>query len=35
MLLHGGSFNGARCCGPETVALMGQNHIGDLDGAAS
>jgi CubicO group peptidase (beta-lactamase class C family) len=31
MLLHNGTFNGARVLKPETVALMGQNHIGDLD----
>ena len=31
MLLHGGTFNGARILKPETVALMQQNHIGDLD----
>jgi CubicO group peptidase (beta-lactamase class C family) len=31
MLLAGGSFNGARILAPETVALMGQNHIGDLE----
>jgi CubicO group peptidase (beta-lactamase class C family) len=30
MLLHGGSFNGARLLRPETVALMGQNHIGNI-----
>jgi methyl acetate hydrolase len=30
MLLHGGRFNGAQVLKPETVALMGQNHIGDL-----
>jgi methyl acetate hydrolase len=30
MLLHGGSFNGAQILRPETVALMGKNHIGDL-----
>jgi methyl acetate hydrolase len=29
-LLHGGSFKGARLLKPETVALMGQNHIGDI-----
>jgi CubicO group peptidase (beta-lactamase class C family) len=29
-LLHGGSFNGARILGPETVALMGRNQIGDI-----
>jgi methyl acetate hydrolase len=31
MLLHNGSFNGARVLKPETVANMSQNHIGDLD----
>jgi methyl acetate hydrolase len=30
MLLHGGSFNGARLLRPETVAQMAQNHIGDI-----
>jgi len=30
MLLNGGALNGARIVGPETVALMGENHIGDL-----
>jgi CubicO group peptidase (beta-lactamase class C family) len=30
MLLHGGSFGGTRIVRPETVALMGENHIGDL-----
>jgi methyl acetate hydrolase len=30
-LLHGGNFNGARILRPETVALMGQNHIGDIE----
>jgi CubicO group peptidase (beta-lactamase class C family) len=30
MLLNGGRFNGAQVLKPETVALMGQNHIGDL-----
>ncbi len=30
MLLHQGSLNGARILRPETVALMNQNHIGDL-----
>jgi methyl acetate hydrolase len=30
MLLHGGRFNGAQLLRPETVALMGQNHIGNL-----
>jgi CubicO group peptidase (beta-lactamase class C family) len=31
MLLNGGSFNGARVLKPETVALMGQNAIGNLN----
>jgi len=31
MLLNGGSFNNARILKPETVALMGQNHIGDIE----
>jgi methyl acetate hydrolase len=31
MLLHDGSFNGARVLKPETVAMMRQNHIGDLN----
>ena len=30
MLLHGGSFNGARVLRPETVALMAQNHTGQI-----
>lgn len=30
MLLHGGRFKGARILRPETIALMGRNHIGDL-----
>jgi CubicO group peptidase (beta-lactamase class C family) len=30
-LLHGGSLDGARVLKPETVALMGENHIGALD----
>lgn len=30
MLLNGGTFSGARVLKPETVALMGQNQIGDL-----
>jgi len=30
MLLHEGRFNGAELLRPETVALIGQNHIGDL-----
>jgi len=29
-LLHGGSHNGARILKPETVALMGKNHTGDI-----
>lgn len=31
MLLHKGTFNGAQVLKPETVALMQQNHIGDLN----
>lgn len=31
MLLNGGSLNSARILNPETVALMGENHIGDLE----
>ncbi|MBV9975948.1 MAG: beta-lactamase family protein [Hyphomicrobiales bacterium] len=31
MLLNGGTLDGARILRPETVALMGQNHIGDLN----
>jgi CubicO group peptidase (beta-lactamase class C family) len=31
MLLHGGTLNGARILRPETLALMAQNHIGDLN----
>jgi CubicO group peptidase (beta-lactamase class C family) len=31
MLLNNGSFNGAQVLKPKTVALMGQNHIGDLN----
>ena len=31
MLLHGGTFAGAQVLKPETVALMQQNHIGDLN----
>lgn len=31
LLLHGGTFKGARILQPETVALMMQNQIGDLD----
>jgi CubicO group peptidase (beta-lactamase class C family) len=30
MLLHGGRFKGAQLLRPETVALMGQNHIGNI-----
>jgi len=30
MLLNNGSWNGARILKPETVALMGQNHAGNL-----
>jgi methyl acetate hydrolase len=30
MLLNGGSLDGARVLSPETVALMGRNHIGRL-----
>lgn len=30
MLLHGGTFNGARILRPETVALMNENHVGAL-----
>jgi methyl acetate hydrolase len=30
MLLHGGRFNGAQLLRPETVAQMGNNHIGDI-----
>lgn len=30
MLLHKGSFNGVRLLRPETVALMGKNHIGNI-----
>jgi methyl acetate hydrolase len=30
MLLHEGVFNGRRILKPETVALMGENHIGEL-----
>ncbi len=30
-LLAGGTLNGARILRPETVALMGQNQIGDID----
>jgi methyl acetate hydrolase len=31
MLMRGGTFNGVRVLRPETVALMGQNHIGSLN----
>ena len=31
MLLHDGTFNGARVLKPETVAMMRQNQIGDLN----
>ena len=31
MLLRGGSLDGARILKPETVALMGQNQIGDIE----
>jgi methyl acetate hydrolase len=31
MLLHRGTFNGNQVLRPETVALMSQNHIGDLN----
>lgn len=31
MLLNGGGYNGERVLQPETVALMAQNHMGDLD----
>src|ERR1700681_1859104 len=31
MLVHQGTFNGAQILKPETVALMRQNHIGDLN----
>jgi CubicO group peptidase (beta-lactamase class C family) len=30
MLLHGGTLDGAQILRPETVAMMGQNHIGDV-----
>lgn len=30
MMLNGGALDGARILKPETVALMGQNHIGDI-----
>jgi methyl acetate hydrolase len=31
MILHHGTFNGNQILRPETVALMSQNHIGDLN----
>jgi CubicO group peptidase (beta-lactamase class C family) len=31
MLLHEGALNGTRILKPETVALMGKNHIGDIE----
>jgi len=31
MLMHQGAFNGVRLLRPETVALMGQNQIGDIN----
>lgn len=31
MLMHGGTLHGATVLRPETVALMAQNHIGDLN----
>ena len=31
MLMNGGSLNGVRILRPETVALMGQNQIGEVD----
>lgn len=31
MLLNGGTLDGARVLQPETVVLMGKNHMGDLD----
>jgi methyl acetate hydrolase len=31
MILHQGSFKGARLLRPQTVALMGQNQIGDIN----
>lgn len=31
MLLNGGTLDGARVLRPETVVLMGKNHMGDLD----
>src|SRR5262249_22481044 len=30
MLANGGEFNGKRLLSPETVSLMGSNHVGDL-----
>ena len=30
MLMQGGTFDGARILGPDTVALMGQNQIGTI-----
>lgn len=30
-LMHGGEWQGRRILKPETVSLMGQNHMGDLD----
>lgn len=30
MLMNGGELNGARILRPETIAMMAQNHIGDL-----
>ncbi len=31
MLLHGGTFNGARILRPETAAMLGQNQIGAIE----
>lgn len=31
MILNGGSFNGSQILKPETVQLMSQNHIGEID----
>ena len=31
MLLHGGALDGVRILRPDTVALMGQNHIGKIE----
>ena len=31
MLLHGGALDGVRILRPDTVALMGQNHIGNIE----